>query len=217
MKTFDFPQRSPEWFAARRGKITASQVGMFVVEAKTQKAKDARQALIDKLLGEVADGDDTEPTYENYWMKRGTELEPVSVEAYEIMTGDLVYHVGFIQHDTLPIGCSPDGMIVGKDRGIEGKAVKGSTQIRRLRENVTPAEYLCQIHHSMIVTGFPEWDFWSFHPGLPRLLKTVKRDGFTDDLEGGLREICAEYAKQKAWIRELWNEQMTTPTEGAAA
>ncbi len=205
----DVEQRSPEWFALRRGKITASEVGMFLMlEKKDKKSLDARQNLIDKKLGEIADGEDTEPSYESYWMKRGSMLEPVSIEAYEKRTKDLVYHVGFIQHDTLPIGCSPDGMIVGKERGIEGKAVAGKTQIGRLRDDVLPPEYLCQVNHSMIVTGYPEWDFWSFHPGLPRLLKTVKRDGFTDDLEGGLIAICKEYAKQKAWIKELWNEQM---------
>jgi len=208
VKINDVEQRSPEWFALRRGIITASEVGKFLIN-KDAKALGARQNLIDKKLGELADGDDTEPSYESYWMKRGTLLEPESIEAYEKRTGDLVYHVGFISHDTLPIGCSPDGMIVGKERGIEGKAVAGKTQIGRLRDDVLPAEYLCQVHHSMIVTGFPEWEFWSYHPGLPRFLKTVKRDGFTDDLEGGLIALCKEYARQKAWIKELWNDEMT--------
>lgn len=217
MKIHDVQQRTPEWFAVRRGIITASEVGKFLIN-KDAKSLKARQSLIDKKLGEMADGEDTEPSYENYWMRRGSELEPVSVEAYELATEDLVYHVGFCQHDTLPIGCSPDGLVVGKERGIEGKAVKGSTQIERLREDALPEEYLCQVHHSMIVTGFEEWDFWSFHPGLPNLLKRVRRNSFTDDLQAGLIAICEEYAKQKAWIRDLWEEQMRTPTtEGAGA
>src|SRR6478736_1786392 len=77
-------QRSPEWFALRRGIITASKVGKFLLlDKKDQKSLDARQNLIDAKLGELADGDDTEPSYESYWMKRGTLLEPESIEAYE--------------------------------------------------------------------------------------------------------------------------------------
>ena len=202
----EFPQRSPEWFAIRRGKITASQVGMFVANASTQKAKDARQNLIDKLLGEMADGEDTAPSYEDYWMKRGTLLEPESISAYESATGHEVYHVGFIEHDTLPIGCSPDGMLVGMESGIEGKAVKGSTQIRRIRENVLPAEYVCQIHHSMIVCNAPWWDFWSYHPNLPPFRIRTYRDGFTDQLEAGLHELCADMKRQGAKLNVLYKE-----------
>lgn len=208
MKTFDMPQRSAEWFAIRRGLITASEVGMFVASATTQKAKDARQNLIDKKLGEVADGDDTEPSYESYWMRRGTELEPESMAAYEARTDQTVCQVGFVMHETLPIGCSPDGVHVGGPAGVEGKAVSGKTQISRLRDNVLPPEYLCQIHHSMIVTGAPFWDFWSYHPTLPPLFIRTHRNEFTDQLEAGLREICATLAKEKEWIRQLWNQEM---------
>lgn len=204
----DCPQRSEAWFQLRRGIITASEVGMFVASATTQKAKDARQNLIDKKLGELADGDDTEPSYESYWMRRGTLLEPQSIEAYEKRTGLKVYQVGFIQHDTLPIGASPDGMIVdGNGCGIEGKAVAGKTQIGRLRDNVLPAEYVCQIHHSMVVTGAPWWDFHSFHPSLPSFHIRTHRNEFTDQYEKGLREICVELKRQKDWIRELWDRE----------
>jgi putative phage-type endonuclease len=203
----DVAQRSPEWFALRRGIITASEVGKFIVNTD-KKSLDARQNLIDKKLGEVADGDDTEPSYESYWMKRGTLLEPESIEAYEKRTGELVYHVGFVQHDTLPIGCSPDGLIVGKNFGIEGKAVAGKTQIGRLRDNVLPDQYVCQIHHSMIVMEAPHYDFWSYHPALPPFHVRTYRDDFTDKFERGLVELCAEYARQKSWIRGLWDNEM---------
>jgi putative phage-type endonuclease len=203
----DIKQRTPEWFQIRRGIITASEVGKFLINTD-KKALDARQNLIDKKLGEVADGDDTEPSYESYWMKRGTLLEPESISAYESKTGHEVTQIGFVQHDTLPIGCSPDGLVTGTKSGIEGKVVAGKTQIARLREKVLPAEYLCQIHHSMIVCEAPWWDFWSFHPNLPSFHIRTYRDGFTDQLERGLIELCAEYARQKSWIRDVWEMEV---------
>jgi hypothetical protein len=51
MKILDFPQRSPEWHAARRNIFTASEVGEFVAEEKKFRLTiaDAR-----KLLGDAA-------------------------------------------------------------------------------------------------------------------------------------------------------------------
>jgi len=209
-------QRSPEWFTIRRGKITASEVGMFVVTATTQKAKDARQSLIDKKLGEIADGDDTEPSYENYWMRRGSELEPESMHHYEAQSGENIRHVGFIEHEELSIGCSPDGLHIcpleGTDKksGVEGKVTQGKTQIVRLREGILPPEYVCQIHHSLVVTGADYWDFWSYHPALPRFLIRTYRNDFTERFEQGLREICGQLAAEKVWIKNLWEANRTS-------
>lgn len=200
-------QRTPEWFALRRGKITASEVGMFILLAKNdKKSLDARQNLIDKKLGEMADGEDTAPSYEDYWMKRGTLLEPESMDAYERETGEKIFHVGFAEHDTLPIGCSPDARHLGKITGCEGKVVAGKTQIARLRDNVLPAEYVCQIHHSMIVYGAPFWDFWSYHSKLPPFYIRTFRDAFTDQLEDGLFSICAELRQQEVAIARKFRE-----------
>ncbi|MDB6080166.1 MAG: Exonuclease [Akkermansiaceae bacterium] len=194
------PQRSPEWFAARRGVITASEIGPFVFNAG-KVAETARQNLIDTKLGESADGDDCPPSYEDYWMKRGTLREPEAIEAFSVHTGEETKQVGFILHDSGLLGCSPDGFEVG----LEMKCPSGKIQIKRLREAVLPDEYRCQVHASMIVTGADEWHFWSWHPNIPPFHVLVKRDDFTRQLEDGLLALAAELKRQQEDLSAVWN------------
>lgn len=206
MKIHNVIQRSPEWYALRRRLFTASEVGKFVVNTD-KKSIDARQNLIDSKIGSLADGDDSPPNYEDFWMKRGTRLEPESMEAFQNHTGQEVYSVGLVEHDTLPIGCSPDGLIRGPNHGVEGKAPCGKVQIARLREKVLPAEYVCQIHHSMIVCEAEFWDFWSWHPMLPPFYIRTYRDNFTAEFEKGLRDMCENFAVEKARFGYLFEPE----------
>jgi len=196
-------QRTPPWYAARRGLITASEVGMFLIKTDA-KSLNARQNLIDKKIGELADGDDTDPGYEDYWMKRGTRMEEESMAAFTVVTGREIEHVGLCVHDSMMIGCSPDALVIGHPEGVEGKCPCGKVMIGRLRDGTLPDEYKCQIHHSMIVTGFNVWHFWSYHPRMEPLHVVVERDSFTDDLECGLLRLCDEYRSQAEAVNERW-------------
>lgn len=199
----DVIQRTPPWVALRLKFFTASEVGMFVVN-DDKKSLTARQNLIDGKIGALADGDDSPPNYEDFWMKRGTRLEPESMMAFEEHTQQKVCAVGLVQHDTLPLAASPDGMIVGAKHGVEGKAPSGKIQIARLRDKVLPADYVCQIHHSIIVCEAEYWDFWSWHPMLPPFYIRTYRDKFTADFEKGLRDLCARFNEEKALFSYLF-------------
>src|SRR5687768_4546305 len=96
----DFPQRTLEWYAIRRGRLTASSFGMFIANRdKDATSRKAWQAAIDSVLGDAADGDDTDPGFDNFWMKRGVRLEPEALTAYEAHTGHHVDQFGFIEHE----------------------------------------------------------------------------------------------------------------------
>jgi hypothetical protein len=113
-------------------------------------------------------------------MADGTEREPKARIFYEGITGNKVEQVGLIYLDERKtIACSPDGLIKSNGtyiKGLEIKCPKLSTQIRRVRENVLPKEYILQVQGSMWVTGLKEWDFISWHPNYKPLILTVKRD-----------------------------------------
>lgn len=213
------PQRSPEWFAIRRAKITGSEIGKFVMNTD-KKALDARQNLIDAKIGEEADGDDSPPNYEDFWMKRGTRMEAEALAAYTLHTGYEVEQVGFVSHDTLPLGVSPDGLIVAKDalidinpdgtwklvqlrHGLEMKCPSGKIQVKRLRDKVCPEEYLPQIWLSMIVTGAECWHFWSYHPSLPAFHIVVTRAEIPREFEPGVNALVTEYLRQREWLESL--------------
>lgn len=195
-------QRSAEWFGLRRGKITGSEIGRFVFNTD-KKALDARQNLIDAKIGEDADGDDAPHPYEDFWMKRGTLLEGAALAAYAGHTGYEVEQVGFVSHDTLPLGVSPDALIGGRAFGLELKCPSGKVQWKRLREKVCPEEYLPQIWLSMVVTGAPCWHFWSWHPNLPAFHAVVRREDIPPQFESGVYALANEYLRQKAEVETL--------------
>lgn len=206
MKILTMPQRSPEWYEARRGVFTSSEFGMFLVNTG-KVAENARQNLIDQKLGEAADGEDCPPNYADYWMKRGTMLETAARDAFQQHVGFLMDEVGFILHDNGRIGCSPDGALARGgfvETGLEMKCPSGKIQVKRLREGVLPDEYRCQVHGCMVVTGADEWHFWSWHPNLPPLHVWVKRDDFTEQLAAGLHSIAEEYRRQEIALAALW-------------
>ena len=195
-------QRSAQWVELRRGKITGSEVGKFVYNTD-KKSLDARQNLIDAKIGEEADGDDCPPNWEDFWMKRGTRLEADALSAYESHTGYEVEQVGFVSHDTLPLGVSPDALVSNRSFGLEMKCPSGKIQVKRLREKVCPEEYLPQIWLSMIVMGVEQWHFWSYHPNLPAFHIVVTRAEIPAGFEPGVMALTSELIKQRAWLEAL--------------
>ncbi len=110
-------QLSPEWFEARKGKLTASRVGM-IMPGKRGKPLKAREDLMGELINEIL-GIRNEKPGENHFaqtaMDWGTKNEPNARAAYEIKTGDLVKELGLIDHPTLEgMAASPDGQLLLK-------------------------------------------------------------------------------------------------------
>jgi hypothetical protein len=64
-----------------------------------------------RLVLERITGRPQEDDYQNADMARGVELEPIALARYEAESGELISRVGFICHDELMAGGSPDGVI----------------------------------------------------------------------------------------------------------
>jgi hypothetical protein len=192
-------QRSDAWFAARKGVLTASNFGPWLLNSG-KVAEQARERAICKLIAERANCESA-PNFENWAMQRGTELEPQAVAAFEGETGIKVADVGFCLSKFGNFGCSPDGLIVGHSIGFEGKVPVPETHIRYRRAGELPDEYLFQIHGSMAVTGATAWHFQSWNPGLASLRILIERDEFTEKLKAALISFSAQY--EEAWEQEI--------------
>ena len=192
-------QRSDAWFQARKGVLTASNFGPWLLNSG-KVAEQARERAICKLIAERANCESA-PNYENWAMQRGTELEPQAVAAFEGETGIKVADVGFCLSKFGNFGCSPDGLIVGHSIGFEGKVPVPETHIRYRRAGELPDEYLFQIHGSMAVTGATAWHFQSWNPGLASLRILIERDEFTEKLKAALIAFSAQY--EEAWEQEI--------------
>lgn len=159
-------QRSEEWFAARRGKVTASKVGDILATIRNGNWAASRRNYAAQLITERLTGKDPEP-YTNEYIQWGIEQEVPAREAYTKKTGSFVTEVGFIDHPTIALaGASPDGL-VDDDGLIEIKCPTTATHIERVLGAEIPEAYRLQMLWQMACTGRQWCDFVSYDPRLP--------------------------------------------------
>lgn len=198
MKMLDaFPQRSPEWFACRLGRLTGSRACDMAAQIKSGEAAARRDYRLE-LVCERLTGRPAEDGYVSKDMQRGTDLEPIAFQRYEAETGDLVRSTAFIQHDELMAGCSLDGDVDNFTGIVELKAPKTSTHIGYLRSKTVPRDYLWQITHNLWITG-AEWaDFVSYDDRLPEDLQFVRIRVMRADVDIAAYELLA-----RQFLREV--------------
>ncbi|EBS3744083.1 exonuclease [Salmonella enterica subsp. enterica serovar Saintpaul] len=204
-------QRSPEWFAARCGKVTASRLYDVMARAKSGYAASRQnymaELICQRLTGKLEEG------FTNAAMMRGTELEPVAREMYALNEFDAVIsEVGLIDHPNIAgFAASPDGL-VNDDGLIEIKCPNTWTHLQTLKTGTPKRQYLLQMHAQMMCTGRKWCDFVSFDDRLPPELAYFKtRINFDEVLAA---EIEQEVVK---FLAELETEiQNITHQESAA-
>lgn len=174
-------QGSPEWFAARCGRVTASRVADIIAKTKSGpsalRANYLAELVAERLTGNVAQG------FTNDAMRWGTEQEPAARLAYEFREEVEVEQVGFVIHPNIDqSGASPDGL-VGSMGLVEIKCPNTSTHIDTLLSQTIPAKYTTQMQWQMACTGRAWCDFVSFDPRMPADMRLfVRRQRRDDDL-----------------------------------
>lgn len=172
MQIHDVEQGTPEWFAARLGKVTGSTMSSVLAKGQGK----TRASLMYKLIGEIITGEPSEG-YSNSNMERGKEMEPVARGIYEETTGNACQIVGFVTEDFTggTVGYSPDAL-VGEDGIVEIKTRLPHLQAELLIANRVPPEHAAQIQCGLWVTGRVWLDFVSYWPGMPPFIQRVDRD-----------------------------------------
>lgn len=190
-------QGSPEWFAARLGKVTASRVADIIAATKSgpsaSRANYAAELIAERLSGATA------PSFTNAAMQWGTDQEPNAREAYCFMREVDVAEIGFVDHPTIAMtGASPDGLI-GLDGLIEIKCPNTATHLDTLDTKKVPGKYITQIQWQLACTGREWCDFASYDPRLPPAMslfvQRVQRDAeLVASLEEAVSAFLAEVA-----------------------
>lgn len=205
-------QRSPEWFACRRGKVTASRIGDILATIRNGNWAASRKNYAAQLVTERLTGKDPEP-FTNEAIEWGIAQEAPAREAYTKATGSAVIEVGFIDHPVIPLaGASPDGL-VGDDGLIEIKCPTTATHIERLlaADGAIPENYRLQMIWQMACTGRKWCDFVSFDPRLPEemqlFISRLERDDkelkhVENEVEIFLNEVAATVAALQGKFRK---------------
>jgi len=146
------PQRTPTWFARRRGKISGSKLSQILFCKTAKEAKLYREELLGLR--------DSEPLSEEALARCrwGTENEPNSIATLLQNIPDAwVFEVGFEVHDVQKwMGSSPDGVITwpsryGNSLGVlECKCcTKRGPDNKTVPYKVMPYYYLMQVYWEM--------------------------------------------------------------------
>jgi len=174
-------QRSKEWFDARGGLFTASEIFNilkpkgFGITGETYIYKKAAEKLgaFDEQLYSKA-------------MDYGIEWEYTARIWYEAAFKVDVSEIGFVKMPKLETGCSPDGWVHDKLMGIEIKCPY--TVDKHLKVGLIKSEndlksysdqYYWQCKLSMLVMDCDTWDFISFDPrykNYEMFVKTLHRN-----------------------------------------
>ena len=171
-------QRTDEWFQARRGKLTASNLGALLGLVKWC----SRQQAYERVTGEEARARKPENYSENRACEWGITHERDGVFAYMTKTGNYVNMTGLHVHKHIPwIAGSPDGF-VGSEGLIEVKCPywpkkDGSP---RLHSSV-PIYYYLQMNALLEITEREWCDYVCWVPNEGTAVFRVSRDRDTWD------------------------------------
>jgi putative phage-type endonuclease len=198
-------QRTPEWHAARLGRVTASRVADIVAKTKTGygtgRANYMAELICERLTGTQG------AFYSNAAIQWGVEKEPDARAAYEEAVGMFVVEVGFIPHNTISMaGASPDGL-VGDGGLVEIKCPNTATHIDTLLSGFVPNKYINQMQWQMACTGRQWCDFVSFDPRMPEgmqiWIKRVDRDNvLIAELEKEVISFLSELENKIVQLKE---------------
>lgn len=188
-------QRTPEWFAERAGKVTASCIYKVMARTKTgygaDRANYAAQLVTERLTGMVAE------SFTNSAMQWGTETEPQARAMYSFHAGETVEETGFWPHPSIAMsGASPDGL-VGALGLVEIKCPNSATHISTLTGAGLERKYLLQMQWQLACTERQWCDFASFDPRLPEPMQLhverVRRDdALIEEIEAEVVKFLAE-------------------------
>lgn len=181
----DILQGSDEWLSMRLGKVTASRFKDVMTNGRGGNPSKTAESYMIELAIEAITGKSL-PFFENEAMRHGTETEPQARAMYELISGNEVSEVAFIEHNEF-VGVSPDG-IIGNDGLLEIKCPTTKTQVERFLNNTgLPDEYKWQVHGQIWVAEREWCDFLSFD----------------DRIDTAAQYLCTRVYRDEALIKEL--------------
>lgn len=201
----DVDQRTPEWFEARNGRLTASNFGAWLTKQDKTSQK-ARRTAAAQVLANLAGFPDP-PVYVSADIQRGIDWEPQAIQEFSRLTGLAVDTIGFAQSKHGLFGASPDGLILETGEGLEIKCPRASKLIEYHQAGELPDTYRDQVHGTMAVLGCKAYHFFAYHEGLPSFHIRVVRDSYTDEMLEGLKSFSNYLQTVSAIMTDLAAKQ----------
>lgn len=186
-------QRSPEWFAARVGRVTASRVGAILGVNPWRSYHDVMRGMLEEAIGTHV----YETSQATEW---GTFHEEGAVVDYQLDTGHKVEPASFV---TLGdhYGASPDGYV--NDGLIEIKCpykARDYTRADQFNPLLEQPWYWHQVQMQMHVCGVYWCDFYQWSPGCALLEHITYDESWWPEVEPKLAAFIERYHAELARI-----------------
>lgn len=213
MRIIDVQQGTPEWLAARAGRVTASRIADVMAKGRGGAESASRAKYRAQVVTEILTGKPYEGGFKSDAMNRGNEKEPDARAATEAKIGKLISTVGVVLHPTMDrASASPDGLADWDGENdpkciVQFKCPETHTHMEYLLTKKVPTDYFLQVQWEMRCTGAEECLFVSFDDRVPEFLQLsivpVKRDdakikeieaeveAFNKEVDEMLEKLCA--------------------------
>lgn len=202
-------------------------------EVHTQATINARSALYAKKIAERSGTEMYEQYVERITgykrgtlaMQRGSELESLARELYELVTGYTMTEVGFCEHDNGLCGASPDGVRLDASgenilSAVEIKCHLPETHVKFLLDpDSFENEHKHQLHWQLAIMGCEFVDLFGFCPSVPYIKRRVFKNEYTARMVNAIDELSEEYRSAIDAYCEIYDEQVeyrAALREGAA-
>ena len=184
MKIIECEQNSPEWFAARLGKITASNMDKIITPTGQQSKQ--TEKYITQLIAEIITGESAEKFKGNQHTERGHELEQEAADYYAMVKRVELQPIGFCLTDDEMIGASPD-RLVGDDGMLEIKTCIPSIMIeyyeKKDPKSALEQDYKPQTQTGLYIVGRKWIDTMLYCPRMkPIIVRSLHNGNFIMDM-----------------------------------
>jgi putative phage-type endonuclease len=188
-------QGTPEWKAARLGKVTGSRFADVMIQGRGGGLSGTAESYLMELLGETLTGKPADDIKAKQ-IEWGNKHEPEARSWYVWTTECVLEEVGFMDHPEFPgIGVSPDAL-VGADGLLEIKCpFTTRTHINTLLSQEVPKQYEAQVFGGLWVTGRKWCDFVSYDPRMidERLRKVCIRVWRDEDYISHIEDVVTSF------------------------
>jgi len=158
-------QRTEEWFEARKGKFTASQIYRLLGKEGLAKTKQSIDTYAFEKAVEIVYGVEEQGVV-SFDMQRGIDLEPLAfnrfkeLKAFEFIdVNETGFHV--FGKDS---GASPDGL-TDNNENLEIKCPRRTKFFKLVANGIAQVDknYISQMQHQMAGTGTERTNFFNFY------------------------------------------------------
>ncbi len=177
MKIHDCKQGELAWAKLHFGIPTASGLdNLLTPEFELRKGELPKTYVYKKVAEKLQGRPLIDLGASSFMLEQGMIVEEEARPWYALEYDKKIKEVGFITTDDGRFGCSPDGLILNDECGLEIKSPAAHTHVKYLVNGALPKEYACQVMGSMFATGFKKWVFVSYRRGFPALVLEIQRD-----------------------------------------